>query len=133
MGTHRLDFPTAAAPTASLIFVRDARLTADTPGLLLNQKIVRTYGGTPRAKNFGTARRVYPLTTIFAISSETETDFEDVVTFIMDTIEGGVNQFEWTDENGTVRTVIMTNEDLLQFPKFGHDTQSFTFQLEVVT
>ncbi len=132
MGTHRLDYPTAAAPTASLVFSRGARLTDDTPRINLNQSITRTWGGTPRAQSFGDANRIYPLTAIFASSSGSETDFADVVTFIMDSIEGGVNSFQWTDEDGTVRTVRLMNEGGMEFPKHGHDSQRCTFLLEVI-
>jgi hypothetical protein len=131
MADHRFDYPTAALPTTSLVFVRGARLVSDTPLLRLNQEVGQTKGGTTRAKSYGPAKRVYPLTAIFAISGASEADFEDVVTWIDEISEGAVNAFEWSDEHGTVRTVRIVNGNEISFPKFGHDSQSCTFQLEV--
>jgi len=131
MANHRFDYPTAAAPTSSLVFTRGARLVSDTPLLRLNQEVGQTKGGTTRAKSYGPAKRVYPLTAIFAMSSGSEADFEDVVAWLDEVAEGAVNEFEWSDENGTVRTVRIVNGNEISFPKFAHDSQSCTFQLEV--
>lgn len=103
----------------------------DAPGLELIQKIRRTLGGTKRVKSYGDAREVWPLTTIFAIAGASEADFADVWAWIKTTVNGGVNTFQWTDSAAVVRTVRMVNEGKLSFPKFGHDSMSFTWMLEV--
>jgi hypothetical protein len=58
MGNHRIDYPTAAAPTASLVFTRGARLGDDTNSLRLNQTVDRAWGGTTRAKKYGAGKPV---------------------------------------------------------------------------
>lgn len=129
MADHRFDFPTVAASTASLVFTRGARLVEDTPELIPNQEIGRTKGGTSMARSYGAAKRIWPVTAIFAISSGSEADFADVLAWIEDVAEGAVNEFEWTDENSIVRTVRLVNESF-SFPKHGHDSQRCTFRLE---
>jgi hypothetical protein len=131
MSVHRFDYPTAAAPTASLVFTRGARLVADTPSLRLNQEVDRAKGGTPMARNYGPVVRIYPFTAILTLASESEADFEDMVTWIEDVAEGAVNTFEWTDENSVVHTVRIMNTGEIPFPKFGWDSVSCTLQLEV--
>jgi hypothetical protein len=131
MSDHRFDYPTAAAPTSSRIFTQGARLAGDTPALKLMQETGLTTGGTRRTKNYGDAKHVWPLTVIFYTSHATLVDFDDMLTWIEDVAEGAVNSFEWTDENAVVRTVKIINDDFT-FPKFGHDTQSCTLQLEEV-
>lgn len=132
MGDHRFDYPTAAASTSSLVWVRGAQLVADTPGLELNQKIRKSTGGTTRVKKYGDPNEVWPLTTIYAIGSGDEADWADVWTWIKTVCAGGVNTFEWTDSAGVVRTVRMVNDGKLSFPKFAYGTMSFTWMLEVV-
>jgi hypothetical protein len=132
MADQRFDYPTAAAPTASLVWTRGAQLVEDTPRMNLNQKAKRTPGGTLRVKSYGDPNELYPVTTIFAESSESEADMADVYAFVTTHIEGGVNTFQWTDSAGTVRTVRMTNEDVLNFPKFGHDSRKFQWILEKI-
>lgn len=118
MGTHRIDYPTAAAPTASLVFARGARLGDDTNSIRLNQTVDRAWGGTTRAKKYGAGKRVYTLSAIIAESSGSETDAGDVIAFVDEYAEGAVNTVQWTDENGTVRTVRILN-DAVDFGKFG--------------
>jgi hypothetical protein len=118
MGNHRIDYPTAAAPTASLVFTRGARLGDDTNSLRLNQTVDRAWGGTTRAKKYGAGKPVYALSAIVAESSGSETDAADVVAFVDDYAEGAVNTVQWTDEIGTVRTVRILN-DTVGFAKFG--------------
>ena len=59
-----------------------------------------------------------------------ETDLADVIDFIDNVAEGGVNTFDWTDSEEVVRTVQIANDDFT-FKRFGEDTFCCTFLLEV--
>ena len=130
MADHRFDYPTAAASTANIVFTRGAQLTGDIPGLRLNQDIDYSDGGTPRARNKGAAKQVFPLTVIVARSSGSEADVADLMDWIEDTAEGAVNTFQWTDADSVVHTVRIVNSEFT-FPAFGYDSQSCLLQLEV--
>ncbi len=129
MADHRFDYPTVAATTANIVFTRGAKLTGDTPELRLNQEMDYTYGGTPRARNKGSAKEVFPLTVIVS-SSGSDADVADLMDWIENKTAGAVNTFQWTDESSVVRTVRIIN-DSFSFPKFGYDSQSCTLRLEV--
>ena len=130
MADHRFDYPAAGESSeSSIVFVRGAQLAGDTPGMRLHQDVAYAHGGTPRARNLGAAKRVWPLTVIVASASEYEADVEDLIRWITDVAQGAVNAFYWTDAGGTVRRVRMVNGEFA-FPKFGHDGQSCQLQLE---
>jgi hypothetical protein len=130
MATARLDYPTAAAPTASLTFPRGSRMQDDTPRISFVQEVKRSLGGAPDVKSYGTARQVIPVTFVFARSSEVETDLADVMSFLITTLKGAVNACQWTDEDGTVRTVRNMSGDV-DFPVFGYDGQRCVLNLEI--
>lgn len=129
MSDHRFDWPSAGASERSIEFPRGARLAGDTPALRLNQETGYSKGGTLRARQYGPAKRVHPVTVIVAADSATETDVEDLVLWITAVAEGALNSFDWSDETGTVRRVRIVNGEF-SFPRFGSAAQSCMLQLE---
>lgn len=129
MANHRFDYPTVIGATSSLEFTEGARLSGDTPSLKSNQDTALTLGGTRTAKSYSAAKDIWPLTVIFYCDHATLIDFISVKAWIESVANWAVNPFVWIDENSVARTVRIINDEFT-FPKFGHNTQSCTFQLE---
>jgi hypothetical protein len=137
---HRFDYPSAAAPSVSLTFPRGGPMVADAPRIV-NHTVTtrRTQDGDLLSWARGSGRRVYPYTIRFLMSSATETDLDDVISFIDTTAQWSHNAFDWTDSAGTVRRVRIINDPAsgLSFEVFGTSgtatVMSTTLMLEVVS
>jgi len=128
MADPRFDYPTAASHTSSLVFVQGGQLWKDAVSIAPNQIIAVTMGGSPMVDNLGDSEIIHPFTARFKSSSVTEADYDDVKTFVDETVQWALNTFQWTDHNGTVRTVRIWNGKT-SWPEFTYDLLQFAFLL----
>ncbi len=110
--SNRWDYPTAAAPTSTIIFDVAGHLIEDSPTVEFNQAIERTKGGTQMVESFGSAKRLYPFSVYIYNVHASSADYADVIAFIITTLNGAENTFQWTDENSVVRTVRLTDNSI---------------------
>jgi len=112
--TPKFDYPDSSSPTVTITFPRGGSLAKDGYTFGINQVKEETKDGDVIAKKLGsgTAEKLY--TVRVKRKSDTETDIADLVDFIDNTVEGATRTFEWTDSDGTKRTVRCMN-DTLQF------------------
>ncbi len=103
--SNRWDYPTFAATTASLIFDVAGHLIEDAPVVEFNQAVERSKGGTMMVESFGSAKRLYPFSAYIYNSHVSSADYADIISFVITTLNGAENTFQWTDENSEVRTV----------------------------
>lgn len=128
MADPRFDYPTAASPTNSLVFAQGGQLWRDAVSIAPKQVKTVTMGGSVMVDSLGDSSVIHPFTARFKSSSLTEADYDDVKEFIDEIVQWALNSFQWTDENGTVRTVRIWNEKT-SFPEFTYDEQQFVFLL----
>lgn len=135
MATPQFNYPTAAAATSTITFPEGDRLMKDSPQYV-NRTVqtARTQDDDLLTWIRGDGKRVFPYSVRVKISSESYTDMDDLIDFAENTVEWSSNTFQWTDENGTVRTVRLINEASsgLTFERFGLDTVITTLLLEVI-
>ncbi len=103
------NYPTAAAATSTITFDVAAHLIGDAPTVEFNQATERSKGGTMFSESFGAAKRLYPFSAYIYNSHATSADFADLITWLVTTVNGAENSFQWTDEDSTVRTVRITD------------------------
>jgi len=102
--SHRFDYPTAAAPTLSLVFtLTSERLVDDVDTLTFNDAYSETLGGTDRVCEYGDPKDEYDFVALVWRTHSTAPDLDDLKTFLR-TVRR-INTFQWTNGNGTVRTV----------------------------
>jgi hypothetical protein len=134
MATPKFDYPNATSPTSTLTFPQGGRLLRDSPQLI-NRTIItrRTQDDELLTWKRGDGKRVYPYTIRVKLTSVTETDMDDLMTFIDETVGWSASSFDWTDENSEMRTVKCVNDPGtgIQFERFGLDTAIAELVLEV--
>ena len=138
MADNTFDYPSAVSPLVTLTFPRGGPIVADAPRIV-NHTVTtrRTQDGDLLSWARGSGRRVYPYTIRFLMTSATETDLDDVISFIDTTVCWSLNAFDWTDRDGTVRRVRIINDPSsgLSFEVFGTSgaatVLSTTLMLEV--
>jgi len=128
-------YPNATSPTKTLTFESatgtDGHLMTDSEMLKKNQLQDVTIGGVRMVKNIGDDLHQWEYTVYVLASSDTYTDYDDVMDFIGSSyVNGAVNTFVWTDYNSTQRTVRMIN-DIIEIKTVGN-YKRFTFVLEEV-
>ena len=129
MANNRFDYPTAAAPTSSIVFDTAAQLIGDADTISFNDELAVTAGGTDQVREFGVAQSMYDVTVIVPRSSETASDKADLAAFL-NTVRR-INTFQWTDENGTVRTVRNHSNPMTLEPMAGGLYSTVTLSLKV--
>lgn len=112
MADVRFDYPTAAAPTASLVFPQGGSLIGDPYRHTLNQSIEETRAKNPIVNRFGSGKPSMVFSLRCMRDSATEADRADVINFIDNVVLGATYSFQWTDEDGTVRAVKCLNAEL---------------------
>lgn len=111
--SHTFKYPDTTAPTVTLTFTT-ALFRGDDPYYSRNQNVEVTHGGTPRVVSKGENLRYYPLTVRVPVYSASGTghvtDWNDVESFINDTVDFELREFWWTDDDGVMRRVRMEND-----------------------
>lgn len=131
MADHTFKFPTVASATSTLTFTRAWRLGEESY-YRFNGENAETYGGTFRSVSRGTNPQVQPLTVQVPRTSESATDWADVVAFVNSTVNFGVSQFVWTDCDSVSHDVRLENTDLN--PKAAYPNYiEYTFLLRLLT
>jgi hypothetical protein len=128
MASNKFEYPNSASATHTLTFTH-GHLIEDTIAVMFNETTELSKGGTRLVESFGNAKYQFPFTAIMPISSETETDYTDVLAFFIAT-NGAVSTFTWTDESSVVRTVRMITGSMT-FENIG-TYRKITVLLEVV-
>jgi hypothetical protein len=132
MATETFKYPDATTPTVTLTFSTSGHSINDASGIRFNQIIDRSIGGVQQAKNLGDSFQTFEFTFVVPRSSETETDWADVLSFFGSTyVNGGVNTFVWTDYDSVERTVMAVSAELQGTP-MGESYVKGSFLLEVV-
>ncbi len=125
---NKWDYPTAAVPTVTITFDIAGHLMGDSPAVEFNQAIERSKGGTTMVESFGSAKRLYPFSAYVYNVHATSADYADVIAFIITSLNGAENTFQWTDENSIVRTVRLV-DGTVSFEMAGN-YKKFTVNLE---
>lgn len=128
--SHIFTYTDSASITTTLTFTR-ALMRGDKPYYTRNQDTGISKGGTPYARSYGTALKTQPLTVRVPITSVSETDWDDVIDFIVNKVDFEIHQFTWTDENSKSYTVIMQNDDTKPNAEYVNYVD-YTFQLLVL-
>ena len=130
MAYNTFKYPDSTTPTTTLTFY-NAHLLRDEPEIDLNQSIGHTKGGTMYSESYGAGKEIFPLTIIVPkTKTGTEAQYSDLRTFLLTTVNGAESSFVWTDEEGTERTVKITNSSF-KFETFAATYKSITLTLEV--
>lgn len=103
MADNRFDYPTAAAPTSSIVFTLAGHLVDDADTLTFNDEYAESMGGTDQVVEHGDSKDHFDLSVIVYRSHGSLADKADLYAFL-NTVRR-LNTFQWTDEAGTVRTV----------------------------
>jgi hypothetical protein len=128
---HTFTFPTTGTPTTTLTFpTGKCWFEGDEEYYRRNQDYDKTKGGTPRAKSYGANFLIQPFTIFVPKTSESVTDWIDVLAFINSVVNFGLREFIWTDASSVAHTVRMENDDTkpVEHPTYNE----YTFQLRVI-
>ncbi len=116
----------------TLTFSTAGHLLSDGETLVPNQQSDVTLGGVRLTANLGTARHQWQVTVIVPETSTSATDLTDITGFLGTTgVNYGVDDFVWTDYNGTTRAVTIIN-DTIGIESLGSGWKKVSFSLEEV-
>ncbi|MFH1761279.1 MAG: hypothetical protein ABIA63_09290 [bacterium] len=106
-------YPNATSPTKTLTFETESggtggHLITDGEEINFNQIKDKTIGGVLMVKTLGDHSKSWEYTVIIPISSESYTDYDDILSFFGTSYANGAeNTFVWTDYASVARTVNM--------------------------
>ena len=110
MADETFKYPSTTSPTKTLTFATAGHLVEDSDIVKFNQLTDMTIGGMRMVKNLGDNLNQYEYTAVVPFSSESETDYADVLEFIGSSyVNGASNSFVWTDKDSAEKTVRMIN------------------------
>ncbi len=103
-------YPNATSPTKTLTFATSAHSINDGDIIEFNQISDVTIGGIRMVKSLGDNFNRWEYTIIIPLSSGSETDYTDVLSFVGSSYaNGSLGSFVWTDYAATAKTVHMIN------------------------
>jgi len=124
----------AYSGATTLTFATSGHSVNDSDGIEFNQISDITIGGIRMTKNLGDHFNRWEYTFVVPVSSESETDWADVLTFFGTShVNGSVNYFTWTDYDSTATSVYAIQMNIWGQNILGAQYKRCTVTLEELT